>query len=363
MHRHTLDPRSNWMARCEQLGFTFHSVGGVYWDESVFYSFDLAQIEALEKATNTLNEMCLEAVQHVIDHRRFRELDIDARMENLCIDSWENDQLDIYGRFDFSYDGINPPRMLEFNADTPTALFEASVIQWDWLQGVFPHHDQFNSIHEKLIAAWKRFPRRSTHFACVTESEEDYVTTLYMQDVCTQAGHMTHTLFMKDIGWDGAKFLDLHNQPIERIFKLYPWEWMAEEAFAQHLLAARTQWIEPAWKLILTCKGILPILWEMFPNHENLLPASFNPMPESVRKPLYSREGANVELPTGLSSGGDYGLGMWIYQQYQPLPEFDGFYPVVGSWVIGGESAGIGIREDDTLITKNTSRFVPHIIM
>ncbi|GEM48965.1 glutathionylspermidine synthase family protein [Deinococcus cellulosilyticus] len=362
MQRHTVIPRSNWQQRCENLGFTFHSVGGVYWDESVYYSFDSSQIENLEKATNDLFEMCLEAVQHVIDRRRFRELDIDSRMEALCIESWENDQLDIYGRFDFSYDGIHPPKMLEFNADTPTALFEASVIQWDWLESTFPGKDQFNSIHEKLIAAWKREPRGTTHFACVTESEEDFITTLYMQDVCTQAGHTTDFLFMKDIGWDGAGFVDLHNRPIERIFKLYPWEWMAEEAFAQHLFHAGTRWIEPAWKLILTCKGILPILWELFPGHENLLPASFAPMASSVRKPLYSREGANIELPTGLSSAGDYGMGAWVHQQYQPLPDFSGNYPVIGSWVIGGESAGIGIREDNTLITKNTSRFVPHLV-
>lgn len=361
MQRHTLNPRKNWKERCESLGFSFHSVGGVYWDEGVYYSFSQSQIEDLEKATNTLGEMCLEAVQHVIDRRRFRELDIDRSMEVLCMDSWENDHLDVYGRFDFSYDGVHPPRMLEFNADTPTALFEASVVQWDWLNTTFPEKDQFNSIHEKLIAAWKRYPSGPTHFACVTESEEDYITTLYMQDVCAQAGHQTEFLFMRDIGWDGEGFMDIHNRPIERIFKLYPWEWMAEEAFAQHLHRARTQWIEPAWKLILTCKGILPILWEMFPGHENLLPASFSPMANSVRKPLYSREGANIELPTGIISGGDYGMGAWVHQQYQPLPEFAGNYPVIGSWVIGGESAGIGIREDDTLITRNTSRFVPHV--
>ncbi|GGJ49414.1 glutathionylspermidine synthase family protein [Deinococcus roseus] len=361
MQRHTLKPRSNWQQRCEALGFTFHSVGGIYWDESVYYSFSADQIETLEKATNQLSDMCLEAVQHVMDRRRFRELDIDSRMETLCVESWENNDLDLYGRFDFSYDGIHPPKMLEYNADTPTALFEASVVQWDWLESLFPEQDQFNSIHEKLLAAWHRYPRAFTHFASVTESEEDFVTARYLQDVCTQTGHPTSFLFMRDIGWNGEDFVDLQEMPIGRIFKLYPWEWMAEEAFAQHLSAAKTQWIEPAWKLILTCKGILPILWELFPGHENLLPASFNPLPSSVRKPLYSREGANIQLPDGATTGGEYGLGQWIHQHYQPLPEFSGFYPVVGSWVIGGESAGIGIREDDTLITRNTSRFVPHL--
>jgi glutathionylspermidine synthase len=54
-------------------------------------------------------------------------------------------------------------------------------------------------------------------------------------------------------------------------------------------------------------------------------------------------------------------LGAYIYQQYCAPPNFDGNYPVLGSWVIDGESAGIGIRESNTLVTGNFSRFVPHI--
>jgi glutathionylspermidine synthase len=31
----------------------------------------------------------------------------------------------------------------------------------------------------------------------------------------------------------------------------------------------------------------------------------------------------------------------------------------IGSWIVDGESAGIGLREDESAITRNTSRFVP----
>jgi glutathionylspermidine synthase len=36
----------------------------------------------------------------------------------------------LYGRFDLAYRGDGPPKLLEYNADTPTALFEAAVVQW-----------------------------------------------------------------------------------------------------------------------------------------------------------------------------------------------------------------------------------------
>lgn len=60
------------------------------------------------------------------------------------------------------------------------------------------------------------------------------------------------------------------------------------------------------------------------------------------------------------STEGTYGKEGFVYQQYCPLPSFDGNYPVIGSWIVDGKPAGIGIREDDTPVTKNTSRFVPH---
>ena len=35
-------------------------------------------------------------------------------------------------------------------------------------------------------------------------------------------------------------------------------------------------------------------------------------------------------------------------------------HALVGSWVIAGKAAGIGMREDKNPITTNLSRFVPH---
>jgi glutathionylspermidine synthase len=61
-----------------------------------------------------------------------------------------------------------------------------------------------------------------------------------------------------------------------------------------------------------------------------------------------------------LQTDGPYGREGFVYQAWQPLPCVDGNYPVIGSWVIAGKPHGIGIREDSTPITRDTSRFVPH---
>jgi glutathionylspermidine synthase len=277
------------------------------------------------------------------------------------------------GRFDLAYDGWNPPKLLEYNADTPTALLEMAVAQWFWMKDVIIGADQFNSAHEKLIDAWKalgsRMPPGSTlHFARSEEDPEDYATSEYLRDTCVQAGIGTKTLRVEDIGWNGQVFTDLEEQPIQFIHKLYPWEWMVREAFGQHILTDQTGFLEPPWKMILSNKGILPILWQLFPDHPNLLPAYFDEFApqlglQYVRKPLYSREGSNVSLigpDLGQKTEGSYGEEGHVYQAYSKLPVNDGQHAVIGSWVIAGQPAGIGVREDPSPITHNLSRFVPH---
>jgi glutathionylspermidine synthase len=136
---------------------------------------------------------------------------------------------------------------------------------------------------------------------------------------------------------------------------------MLQESFGEHLLTDSTAFIEPPWKMALSNKAILPILWEMFPEHPNLLPASFERAGVAgacVEKPVHGREGADVRL-LGADEVGSGGSDR-IYQAAYTLPVFDGMHAVIGSWVVAGKSAGIGIREDTAPITTNASRFVPH---
>src|SRR5262249_47100438 len=155
--------------------------------------------------------------------------------------------------------------------------FEASVVQWDWLQATWPDRDQFNSIHERLIEAWKNFGLRRTrlYFASVKDHAEDAGTVEYLRDTAVQAGLDTARIDIEDIGWDGSQFLDLENRKIEALFKLYPWEWVLQEEFGAYLLSDAAKVIEPVWKMVLSNKAALALLWEMAPGHPNLLPTFF----------------------------------------------------------------------------------------
>jgi glutathionylspermidine synthase len=394
MQRITIQPRNNWQQAVEQLGFGFHTANVPYWDESAYYAFRPEEINLIETATAELWELCLDTVQHVIDNRLYQRFAIPTDFIPYIEKTWEEDQPSIYGRFDLCYKE-GQVKLLEFNADTPTSLYEAGIVQWFWLREFDKDKDQFNSIHEKLIAYWSYLqsflhPAASPtvgphpaansapadppklHFACVRESLEDLTNTEYLRDCAIQSGLDTQLLFIDDIGWDNFQkvFVDRHDLPIRNIFKLYPWEWMAGEEFAPHILNDRnaTYWIEPAWKMILSNKAILPTLWERYPESPWLLPAYFEPdhLSDYVRKPILSREGANIEMKRSgtlfQQTGGEYGEEGYIYQQLFTLPDFNGKHPVLGSWIIGQEPAGLGIRESDSLVTDNLSRFIPHLI-
>jgi glutathionylspermidine synthase len=370
MHRHRSEPRPDWREQVEVLGFTYHSYEeGAYWDESACYELTAREVDTLETAANTLHHLCIEAAGAVIQNAWWPRLGIPEAGIPAILRSWERDDFSLYGRFDLSFDGSSPPKLLEYNADTPTALVEAAVVQWFWLEQLHPEADQFNSIHERLIEAWRRWAQTTIHFSSIKDNDEDGQTVLYLRDTCEQAGVQTRSVHIEDIGWDRRRnvFVDLDSRPIEHCFKLYPWEWLWHEEFAPHLATDCLLFIEPTWKMLLSNKGLLPILWELFPDHPNLLPAYEVAAPlgaRYVRKPKLSREGSNVALVEDSvvveETDGGYGEEGCVYQALAPLPEFEGHHPVFGVWVVDHEAAGLGIREDTRRITGNLSRFVPH---
>jgi len=385
MQRIVCSERDDWRTTAESAGFDFHTIDGErYWDERAYYAFTLDEIERqIETPTGEIDAMCLELVDKAIDDENYlRRLKIPESYWPLICDSWHDDQLSLYGRIDLSYGGHGPAKLLEYNADTPTSIFEAAVFQWTWLEqaierNIIPKRaDQFNSIHEQLIEAWKKLGgAQHLHLAGMLESSEDSGTLAYLEDTARQAGLATTLLDIEDIGLsDDNRFVDLGNRPIELAFKLYPWEWMYHDEFGARIAQAPTRWIEPPWKAILSNKGMLPLLWEMFRGHPNLLPAYFEDDPKAaelgtsfVRKPLFSREGANVTLvsagATLVEQEGPYGAEGFIRQAMAPLPNFSGQYPVIGSWLVDHTPCGLSIREDENPITGNTSRFLPHAIL
>jgi glutathionylspermidine synthase len=386
MQRIACPERDDWQQTAEACGFDFHTIDGErYWDERGYYVFTLQEIEdKIEAPTGEIDAMCLELAGRAVDDEQIlTRLKIPQAFWALISQSWHRDEPSLYGRLDLFFDGNGPAKLLEYNADTPTSIFEAAVFQWTWLEqaidrAIIPKAaDQYNSIHERLIEAWKKVGcGRPLHLTGLTESSEDYGTLAYLEDAATQAGLATTIIDIADVGWrEGTGgFVDRDNREIELAFKLYPWEWMFHDAFGAKLAEATTRWVEPPWKAVLSNKGILPLLWDMFPGHPNLLPAFFEDDPRAgelgtsyVRKPLYSREGANVTLVSGgvafASHEGSYGSEGFIRQALAPLRDFDGQYPVIGSWLVDHTPCGLSVREDAGPITGNSSRFLPHAIL
>lgn len=381
MRRLTLPERPDWREKARAVGFGFHEMyGEPYWMEGAAYSFSLQQIEEdIEGPSEALHELCMTLVEEVVeDEAQLRRLSIPEAQFDLIRTSWRAGDRHLYGRFDLAYDGNGPAKLLEYNADTPTAIFEAAWFQHNWLidqieAGVLPQGtDQYNLLQESLVEAFASFPPdRIFHFACWTANDEDRGTCAYLMDCAAQAGHAVEMIDIRAIGVDAeGRFTDLAERTIDRCFKLYPWEDMLREPFAPHLRAGI--FVEPAWKAILSNKAILPLLWERHPGHPNLLPSYFAEDPraaalrQAVSKPVFSREGENVALiengATVEAAPGDYADQPRIVQSYAPLFESEGQHAVLGSWMIGDRAAGLGVREDSSRITRNLSRFVPHII-
>ncbi|MFF2639751.1 glutathionylspermidine synthase family protein [Streptomyces niveus] len=393
MERRTIEPRPGWQQTVEEQGLVYPLTRypddslRPYWDESAYYVFSLPEVEALEVVVEELHAMCLAAAEHIVKNDRFADLGItDGRLVALVAESWQRrDELpSIYGRFDLRYDGTGPAKMLEYNADTPTSLVEAASPQWFWMEECFPGADQWNSLHERLIEAWRRqahlLPQGPLHFAHSDGDElgEDLMTVAYLRETAQQAGIDTEALSVEQIGWDKltGRFVDERLRFIRSCFKLYPWEWLTTDRFGPQVLdtldngggTGSTCWIEPAWKMLLSNKALLAILWELNPGHPNLLPAYLDGPRELaltggyVSKPLLGREGAGVTVHEP-GRAPVVRQEACCYQALAPLPDFDGNRVVLGAWVVENESAGLGIRESSGLITDEYARFLPHVIL
>ncbi|SDE13867.1 Glutathionylspermidine synthase [Paracoccus isoporae] len=405
MDKIDLPERPGWRDRAQELGFTFADMEGEpYWEESSAYRLSLNQIEDdIEDPATELHEMARAAVADAVTSEDWMtRMAIPTAHWDLVAQSWQDGEPELYGRMDLAYDGHGPAKLLEYNADTPTSLYESASFQWLWLEeqqqlGVLsPQTDQFNGIYEALVMRWAQIASEGTdvHFAADRNNPEDYATVETLAYAAREAGLGAHFTDLAGIGLtEDGQFADDQDRVIGTLFKLYPWEDMLRDDFARHLEAAGARYIEPPWKALVSNKAILPLLWQIYPGHPNLLPAFFeadiadalqggSPPAHLARafaaaepalaaghvsKPIFSREGAGVVIrengrDTERAPDDSYDDHPRIVQALAPLPEMGGFYPVIGAWIIGQACAGMGIREDRSRITHNLSRFKPHFI-
>ena len=370
MERRERAPRPDWQRRVEEVGFPIHTADAPYWDESAFWVFTPGDVDLLERATAELHEMVLAAVGHVIETGRYWErLAIPREMVPLIARSWEGVDGDgdpsIYGRMDLAWDGVSAPRLLEYNADTPTGLVEAVGGPVALAAGRGPGRRPVELAPRaaggglegaRALAAGGAAPLREPRRGRRTCSPRPTSRTPPPRPGCAPPSWRCGP----SAGTSGSgAFVDGDGAEMRACFKLYPWEWMAREHFGAMLPRAHTRWIEPAWKMVASNKGILAVLWELYPDHPNLLPAFLEPgdMPSYARKPLLSREGANVVLVRDgeviaegagrrLRQGGARlagALGAFRPHARQALS--------IGSWLVRGVPAGAGLRESDGPIT------------
>lgn len=373
------------LSRAEALGFGFHSPEErEYWARDACYALTQEAAEALEAAARELAPMLDAAADAVVRRGDYAAFGFTDRLAALVEASHKAREPSLYGRFDFRLDPDGGIKMFEFNAETPAALLEAAVVQLAWFEETppgpqtRPGSDQWNRIDDALVARWPALGLpRLIHFAAEREREDEIAQVAYLMATARAAGHDAAFLPVDDISWqEGTGFTDPDGVPLAACFKLYPWDWLDAEEGGRLLPLGRTRWIEPARRMLQANKAILVTLWEMFPGHPLLLPASLDRGAidgPAIGKPALGLEGhgmrvdgAERDVSTEVAEGLPPSPVIW--QAWAPLPghalpDAGLAYPVMGVWMAGDEPCGLGIREGDDLVTTLEDRFVPHVLL
>ena len=377
----------------ESIGFSWHTDS----DNSSYVSDEIVIINEEEanayyEACNELYDMFAEAGQHVIDNDLFHEINIPFNLIEMIKESWENDvHWHLYSRFDLA-GGIDgkPIKLIEFNADTPTSLFETAIIQWAMLKANgLDEASQFNNLYEALKDNFKRIITLDTDvekfeeyysnlgwkilFSSISNSSEDINTTKLLEHIASEAGFNTDFEFIENVQFnDDGIFKD--EESFEFWFKLIPWENIAIEESELALILTeiikekKAIIFNPAYSLMFQSKGFMKILWDLYPNHPLLLETSFEPLDnkKQVEKRCFGREGANTKIINSdgsidVETSGDYEGHKAIYQEYVELPTDDQGKTYQAGVFFAYEACGLGFRRGEKIL-NNMSKFVGHII-
>ena len=377
----------------EELGFYWHTDP----DQTPYVASEIIDItpdeaDAYYEAANELYDMFVEAGEYVVENELFHELGIPFNLVDAIKMSWENDvHWHIYGRFDFA-GGIDgkPIKLIEFNADTPTALFETSIIQWAMLKanGMDETH-QFNNLYEALVDNFKRLVMLQEDvedfenhyegwkilFSSVKGNEEEESTVKLLQTIANEAGFITEFAYMEDVEFSGEDGVFYNDENYEYWFKLYPWEDIGiEEAELARLITQimenqKAIFLNPAYTLMFQSKAFMKILWDLYPNHPLLLETSFEPLQgvPQVEKKIFGREGANTIIVDENEKiieerDGEYGEFPSIFQEYAQLPTDSNGNSYQAGVFYAYEGCGLGFRRG-SLILDNYSKFVGHRVV
>jgi len=377
-------------ADLENLGLNWHTDI----DNTPYVSDEIIEISEEEAqgfydAANELYDMYAEAGQYVIDNDLFFELGIPFNLVEAIVQSWEEEvHWHLYGRFDLAggLDG-NPIKLLEFNADTPTMVYESAIIQWALLKkNGFSESLQFNNLYEALGDNFKRmitlgedisnfnaiYEGWKILFSSIQGSEEEERTVKLLEVIAREAGFETNFCYAHEAILNEIEGLSFGGINYEFWFKLIPWESIAidEPELAQLITAMiankNTIFLNPAYTLMFQSKRMLKILWDLFPNHPLLLETSYEPLHQKqVKKHAFGREGENISILDAQgnvlhSNGGEYANYPEIYQAFAAQNHHNGilYQPNV---FYAYEACALGFRKGGEIL-DNLSKFVAHKI-
>lgn len=376
----------------ESIGFGWHTdLDGSRYIADELVSITQDEAEAFYEATNELYDMYVAAAEYVINNDLFHELGIPFNLVDIIKSSWENDvHWHLYGRFDLA-GGIDdkPIKLIEFNADTPTSLFETAIVQWAMLKfNNLNEASQFNDVYEALVENFKRlitleedtsrfdeyYEGWKILFSSIAGSSEDENTTRLLEAAARDAGFECDFAFVDEVSFDDENGIFWNEQNWEYWFKLIPWEMIAIDESDLALIIKniiknqKAIILNPAYTLLFQSKGIMKILWDLYPNHPLLLESSFEPLngKKQVKKPFLAREGANVSIINSDGSiekqnDGEYANGKFLYQEFADFAKDENGNSYQAGMFFAFEGCALGFRKGKDII-DNYSKFVGHII-
>jgi glutathionylspermidine synthase len=391
IHLKKLNPLDD--ATLEELGFTWHTdEDGSKYVSDALVQISSEQAEAYYTATNEIYDMYVEAAEYVIENELFFDLGIPFNLVDAIKKSWENDvHWHIYGRFDLAggMDG-EQIKLIEFNADTPTGLFETALLQWALLKHNNMDEDsQFNNVYEAISNNFKRlitlfdeletFDERYDNwkilFSSIAGNDEEEATTKLLQQMATDAGFNTSFEYLENTHFDEDGIYDADENKYEYWFKLYPWEDIAHDepelatTLTNIMDSQEAIILNPAYTLLFQSKGMLKILYDLFPDSPYLLQTSFEPLQgvKQVEKAVFGREGANTKIigsdgTTIEQTDGPYDNYKKVYQKYVDFPKDSNGDKYQAGVFFAYEACGMSFRKGGEVM-DNMSKFVGHVIV
>jgi len=347
------------------------------------------EAERYFEATNELYEMFTEAAQYIIDHDLYEDLGIPAALVPAIRYSWENDKSwHLYGRFDLAggLDG-KPIKLIEFNADTATCIPETALVQWAALKANgLDEESQFNTLYETLVSSFEEIKEANSEkepailFTSMEGFPEDYSNVQVLMEAANEAGFEVAHEYITGVEFSPIEGVFIQNADstftrYDFWFKLIPWEFMAWDEpellkiLTELVISGKTVVMNPAYTMLFQSKGILKILWDLYPNHPLLLETSFEPLKNKaqVQKVVLGREGANVKIMREGGSvenftTGDYDRQKMVYQQYVEFLKDDRGNHYQAGVFVSDEACGLGFRKGGQII-DNKAQFCGHMVL